>query len=113
MRESDPQDASDPRVTWHVDADQGWRIALRGDIDVMAGPELDAVLDAVTAADPADILVDLTAVDFLASAGLGFLAPLCNHADPAGHTTTLHNPTPIVRRALTVMGFDHVFTITD
>ena len=84
--------AAAPQVTCHLNADQGWRIELRGDIDMTTGPELDAALTAVTAVDPADILVDLTAVEFLASNGLGFLAELRNHADAGGHTVTLHGP---------------------
>ena len=103
----------EPQITCHLDAGRGWRIHLRGEIDVTTDPELATTLAAVTAADSADILVDLTEVTFLASTGLGFLAQLRNHADTGGHAVTLHGPDRAARRALTLMGFDHVFTITD
>jgi anti-anti-sigma factor len=104
--------AATSQVSCDVDAQGRWRIELRGEIDMSTDPQLEAALTAVTAADPVDILVDLTEVTFLASAGLGFLAELRNHADPVGHTVTLHGPDRAVRRALTVVGFDDVFTIT-
>jgi anti-anti-sigma factor len=101
----------DQQVVCGVVEPGGWHVELRGDIDLNTRPQLDAGLTAVTGANPAAIRVDLTQVTFLGSTGLKFLAELREHADTAGHTVTLHGPNRAVRRALTLIGFDQVFTI--
>jgi anti-anti-sigma factor len=63
-------------------------------------------------AAPTPIVVDMTDLRFLASAGLGFLAQLRNHVAPAGHSVTLHEPDRSIRRTIALLGFDQVFDIT-
>jgi anti-anti-sigma factor len=54
-------------------------VAVRGTVDAITAPQLEAAIAAAAAATPAAIVVDLGAVDFLASAGMGVL--VAAHAD--------------------------------
>lgn len=93
------------------DSDGSWRVEMHGDIDLNAQRLLDDALLQLTAVAPAAVVVDLSAVTFLASNGLGFLAAVGEHAERAGETVTLRSPNRVVHRALTVMGFDRTFPI--
>jgi anti-sigma B factor antagonist len=90
----------------------GFRIELSGEIDMASRPQLDDAAAEITAHPPVDIVVDLTAVSFLGSDGLGFLAQLRNHVVASGHGVTLEGPNRAALRALQITGFDKVFTIT-
>ena len=54
-------------------------LVVSGTVDAITAPQLDAAIAAAAAAAPAAIVVDLGAVDFLASAGMGVL--VAAHAD--------------------------------
>jgi anti-anti-sigma factor len=54
-------------------------VAVSGTVDAITAPQLDAAIAAAAAAAPAAIVVDLSAVDFLASSGMGVL--VAAHAD--------------------------------
>jgi anti-sigma B factor antagonist len=88
------------------------RLALHGDIDLTDCALLDDALDQVTAFPPCPLTVDLTAVTFFGSTGLAFLTQLHRHAAGGGHSVTLADPPPLVRRVLEICGFDRVFAIT-
>jgi len=48
-------------------------VAVRGTVDALTAPQLEEAIAAAAAAAPAAIVVDLVAVDFLASSGMGVL----------------------------------------
>jgi len=56
-------------------------VAVSGTVDTITAPQLDAAIAAAAAETPAAIVVDLAAVDFLASSGMGVL--VAAHADLA------------------------------
>jgi anti-anti-sigma factor len=89
----------------------GLRVELSGDLDLAVRGQLDDVLEKVAAAPAGPVAVDLTAVTFLGSDALGFLARLRRHLAPAGFEVTLIGPNGVARRALQVSGFDRVFPI--
>jgi anti-sigma B factor antagonist len=93
------------------DGGQVW-IRLSGDVDHACHDQLDAAADQVTAVPARPVLVDLSEVTFLDSRGLAFLIRLRNHAQPAGHQVTLHEPPPTVRRVLEIAGMDQLFPVT-
>jgi anti-sigma B factor antagonist len=87
------------------------RLTLHDDIDLAVAPLLQDTLDTLTAIAPCRVVIDLAEVTFLSSTGLSFLAAANNHATAHGHTVTVTNPAPIVRRVLHICGFDKVITI--
>jgi len=89
----------------------GFRIDLSGEIDLLARPRLNQVIEQVTSAEPGEIFIDLTAVSFLGSEALSFFAALHAHVGPA-HRVILHGPNRSARRSLELTGFDQVLTIT-
>jgi anti-sigma B factor antagonist len=89
----------------------GLRVELSGDLDLAVRGQLDDVVEKVAAAPAGPVVVDLTAVTFMGSDALGFLARLRRHVTTAGFEVTLVGPNRVALRALQVSGFDRVFTI--
>ncbi|MGW0161097.1 STAS domain-containing protein [Mycobacterium sp. NPDC003323] len=54
-------------------------VAVSGTVDSLTAPQLETAIAAAAAAAPAAVVVDLGAVDFLSSAGMGVL--VAAHAD--------------------------------
>jgi anti-anti-sigma factor len=81
-------------------------VRIVGDLDVSNVDRLRAALDAID--DPlATIVVDLSALSFMDSSGLGAL--LERHR--RGASITLRNPSTIVRRVVTATGLDDVLRL--
>ena len=57
-----------------VDEDGVVVLAVRGDLDAVTAPELTEEISAKLAGNPTALIVDLSEVDFLASAGMAALA---------------------------------------
>ena len=74
-------------------------LALQGELDFCSGAEL-----AIRLADEgrlgARIIVDLTELEFIDSAGMGVLHRAANWAGEEGWTLSLTGPRPAVRRVL-------------
>lgn len=93
--------------------DHGWTVvSLTGEIDVTTAPRLREYLAGAQAADPG-VIVDLTRVDFLDSAGLGVLVGALKRARARGGTLQLVCPCHRIRDVLTVTGLTRVFRIHD
>lgn len=56
-------------------------ISVAGVLDMLTAPQLEAGIAASLPKNPSAIIVDLTDVDFLASAGMGVLVDACERAD--------------------------------
>ncbi|MDG3010790.1 STAS domain-containing protein [Rhodococcus sp. D2-41] len=81
MRDQDGADSpTEAGPGAYVTADGEARVvALSGEIDIVAAPGLQRDIEAVLADRPRRIVIDLSAVTFLASAGLAMLTA-CRHA---------------------------------
>ena len=53
--------------------------------------ELDGIVSTYLAGDPVDVVIDLAAVTFMDSSGLGFVARLYREAKDRGGTVTVTN----------------------
>jgi anti-anti-sigma factor len=84
---------------------------LRGEIDLSALAELDALHDQFLAGDYAVAEVDLRAVTYFDSTGLSFLARLGSSASQRGGTLTLVCPSSPCLRLLKIVKMDEVFPI--
>ncbi|WP_232661894.1 STAS domain-containing protein [Pseudonocardia sp. TRM90224] len=88
-------------------------LTLTGEVDTATAPQLrQAVHEALTVPDAGPIVVDMTAVTFLSSAGLGALVSA--HHDAARHGEPLRvvvdHARPVLR-PLQISGLDHVLTL--
>ena len=89
-------------------------LALAGEIDLYTAPRLQTELTAALAAsDTAQIVVDMSAVDFCDSTGMNVLLAAHRLAGEKGGDLTLAAPRPPVRKILEVTGLQSVFTIHD
>ncbi len=80
-------------------------LAVAGEIDMATADELqEAISDAVTRADTATVVVDLTDVSFCDSIGIGILVRA--HVEAAQHGTVVQisNPQRQIRRVLEITG---------
>lgn len=85
-------------------------LAVCGDVDIATAPHLrDRLTDAVTAYDR--VVVDLEAVPFLDSTGLGVLVAAHNRAVAEGCTLVLARPQRIVKNALRLVQVDALLDV--
>jgi anti-sigma B factor antagonist len=89
-------------------------LALAGEIDLYTAPRLQSELTrALSAADPAQIVVDMSAVDFCDSTGMNVLLAAHRLASERGGGLVLAAPRASVRKILEVTGLHSVFTVHD
>lgn len=78
-------------------------VVVDGIVDAITAPRLDAAIAAAAATGPAAIVVDLSAVEFLASSGMGVLAAA--HADlPPAVQLVIVADGPATSRPLKLVG---------
>lgn len=58
-------------------------ISVSGDLDMLTSPQLESSITTSLRKNPAAMIIDLTDVDFLASAGMGVLVAACDQAKGA------------------------------
>jgi anti-sigma B factor antagonist len=85
-------------------------VVLRGDLDIATAPELRECLVKVIG-EGTRIVIDLEAVDFLDSAGLGILVGGLKRARTRGGEVELVCSSHDVLKPLEITGLDRVFTI--
>ncbi|MDT4915455.1 MAG: hypothetical protein QOH89_155 [Pseudonocardiales bacterium] len=107
-----PIDPALPQAVVVADGDR-LRVDLVGDLDLAVRPLLEDILGKITAAPPVAIVVDLTAVTFLSSDALNFLARVRQHAATGGFEVTLAGARRAALRALEVSGFTQAFPIVE
>jgi anti-sigma B factor antagonist len=89
----------------------GGRVAVAGEVDCSTAPQLAACLDSVLASAPDELVVDLTEVSFLDSAGLHALVTAYANADRLGVPMRVLVATRAVLRPIQVTGLEHVLGI--
>ena len=85
-------------------------VAPTGEIDSLTAPVLCSALLSCLTPGVTRVVLDLTAVTFLNSAGLVVVAQAHEHARARGISLTLRGGRPIVLRALTIAGFAQLIT---
>jgi anti-sigma B factor antagonist len=89
-------------------------VALAGEIDLYTAPRLQSELTSVLSDNKsAQIVVDMSAVEFCDSTGMNVLLAAHRVATERGGDLTLAAPRPPVRKILEVTGLQSVFTIED
>jgi anti-sigma B factor antagonist len=88
-------------------------VEVAGEIDLAAGPELEATLGAAVDGGLPTVIVDLEAVVFIDARGLGVLARAKRCTDEAGTSLMLRRPSAACRRLLDVAGLTAAFVVCD
>ena len=89
-------------------------LVLAGEIDLYTAPRLQSELSAALAdGAPAQIVVDMSGVEFCDSTGMNVLLAAHRLATERGGDLTLAAPRPSVRKILEVTGLQSVFTVHD
>jgi anti-sigma B factor antagonist len=78
-------------------------VAVSGVIDAVTAPQFDEALRAAVANKPEGLVVDLTAVEFLASAGMGVLVAAHDEADDGTRFSVVADG-PATSRPLKLVG---------
>jgi anti-sigma B factor antagonist len=86
-------------------------LAVRGELDMLTAPELETALSALLATAEPRLVVDLSAVTFLASRGLATLLRAARRAEESGRALHLVVTSRAVLRPLEVTGSDQLFTL--
>jgi anti-sigma B factor antagonist len=93
---------------------EGGRIvmSLGGEIDLYTAPRLHGELATALSADgPAQIVVDMSGVEFCDSTGMNVLLAAQRRARERGGDLELAAPRPAVKKVLHVTGLESVFTV--
>ncbi|WP_456551153.1 STAS domain-containing protein [Blastococcus sp. SYSU D00813] len=89
-------------TTGHTDA--GGRVAVTGEVDCSTAPRLTSCIDSLLAAAPRELVVDLTEVTFLDSAGLHALVTAHARAERTGTRLRVLVATRAALRPIQVTG---------
>ena len=94
-----------------VEQESGGAVILSaaGTIDMLTAPQLQQRVDAIVSRQPAALIVDLSRVEFLASAGIGVLVGIHNNADGMAYAVVAHGPA--TSRPLKLLGIDTMLKI--
>lgn len=85
-------------------------LATRGDVDMVTAPSLEEAIAAVATREPEAIIVDLSGVDFLASAGMSALVTAHNQLAQSGRFAVVADG-PGTSRSLKLVGLDAVLRL--
>jgi anti-sigma B factor antagonist len=90
-------------------------ILVRGEIDLATAAVLGESVDEALefAVPPSPVVVDMSGVDFIGSAGLALLVGYHTRCRERGTPMYLAAPGPAVRRAVQVTALDGLFTVYD
>lgn len=87
-------------------------IAVEGRLSAAEVPELESALAGI-AEEVSDFKLDLSGLEYIASAGLRVLVSVGKTAAARGGSLTLEHPGANVRDVLEMTGLDTIFNITD
>jgi anti-anti-sigma factor len=87
QREAPAQGAAAPAQPANCVVNEHWVdrvvvVSASGDVDMLSAPQLEAAIREALGKNPAGLIVDFSAVDFLASAGMGVLVGVHDEVTP-------------------------------
>ncbi len=88
-----------------------FEVTIKGEIDLGRRDELMSIVEVYESGDDVDVLMDLSAVTFMDSTGLGVLAQLSRLARERGGKVTLAHVDPRVEKVILLTHLDHVIDI--
>lgn len=85
-------------------------LTVSGDVDLATAAQFRAAVDDIVEECPASMVIDLSAVSFLASAGLQILTMACQKLCPAGRFAVVADG-PATSRPIRMTKLDEVFAL--
>ncbi|ORW30121.1 anti-anti-sigma factor [Mycobacterium paraense] len=85
-------------------------LTVSGEVDMLSAPQLAEAIRAAQAAGPAALVIDLTKVDFLASAGMTVLVTAQAEVTPPTRFAVVANGSA-TSRPIKLMGLDNVLAL--
>ncbi|MCV7445635.1 STAS domain-containing protein [Mycobacterium paraense] len=85
-------------------------LTVSGEVDMLSAPQLAEAIRAALAAGPAALVIDLTKVDFLASAGMTVLVTAQAEVTPPTRFAVVANGSA-TSRPIKLMGLDNVLAL--
>lgn len=85
-------------------------LRVGGDIDLATVPALEAAIDEALVERPTALVIDLSGVDFLASAGLQALVATHNHVSESARFAVVAN-SAATSRPIQLTGLDQIFQL--
>ncbi len=108
--ESDPTPQSIPSIdVRRIDHQNGVVLEVAGEVDLSNATQLGAVFDHVLRDEPAVLVLDLSQVTFLGSAGLSLLMQVRDRAGEA--EVRVAAPSTMARRAIEIVALDQVLPV--
>ncbi|MEB3369258.1 STAS domain-containing protein [Saccharopolyspora mangrovi] len=86
-------------------------VTATGEVELINAPQLESVLDQAAEDRPNVLVLDITAVTFLSSAGLAVLVRTHRNAEAAGIRFGVVADNPATRRPIQLMGLDQEFEV--
>ena len=86
-------------------------VTLTGEVDVYTAPELRKRLIEAVDTGSGSLVVDMSAVDFIDSSGLGVLVSILKRVSEQGQTMTIVSDREIVLKVFNITCLDRVFPI--
>jgi anti-sigma B factor antagonist len=86
-------------------------IYLQGELDSYSAPRVRNILETLTESRQPAILVDMTGLEYIDSAGLGVLVAALKDINDHDGALALIGLTPAVARVFRVTGLDNLFTV--
>lgn len=84
-------------------------LTVAGDLDMVTAPQLQEHVDASLSRRPPAMIIDLSHVEFLGSAGIGVLVQAHNNDRDTPYAVVAHGPA--TSRPLQLLGLDKTFAI--
>ena len=88
-------------------------LALSGELDVVSAPELQQHLGEVLAEQHERVMLDLTGLTFVDSAGVSVLIKAKQTAEASGGTLVLRRPTEQLERVFALVGLADWLAVED
>ncbi|ORV08384.1 STAS domain-containing protein [Mycobacterium celatum] len=85
-------------------------LTVGGEIDLSTAPAFEAAIDEALAGEPAVLVVELSATEFLASAGVRILAAAREKLGDAGQLAIVAD-SPVTRRPIDLLGLDKTVSL--
>lgn len=85
-------------------------VAVTGTVDMLTAPKLEAAINAAAQGSPTAVVIDFTAVEFLASAGMGVLVAAHGDLAPAVKLTVVADG-PATSRPLKLVGIADIIDL--
>ncbi len=99
-------------TTSDIEGAAGTVVAVTGELDVFTAPQLEAALQDQIGQGHADLVVDLSGVEFLDSTGLGVMVKALKWAREAGGGLRVVATQERITKVFTITGLDEVMQLS-